>query len=85
LSVYNRYILSLVLSTCLANGLLAFWGQNNLQVYFAVNAIVYLVITLFYGDLNRIAKRALTTIGCVLFCGFMIIVVFQLMDIVSRR
>lgn len=81
--VYNKYIVSLALAAGLVNTLLAAFGQDDLSIYFTVNAIVYLIITLFYVYFNPRARRALNTISLVLFAGFMVIVVINVMEIIS--
>ncbi len=81
--VYNKYIVSLALAAGLVNTLLAAFGQDDLSIYFTVNAIVYLIITLFYVYFNPRARRALNTISLVLFAGFMVIVVLNVMEIIS--
>ena len=83
--IYNKYILYLALTSCLINTLLAFFGQNNLEIYFVVNILVYLIITLLYVYLNPRARRALSSIGIVLFAGFMVIVSFKVIEILSGR
>ena len=83
--IYNKYIVSLAVAAGLINTLLAFAGQNNLEIYFTVNIIAFLVITLLYVYLNPRARRALNTIGVVLFAGFMIIVVFNVVKMLSGR
>ncbi|MFC1928310.1 hypothetical protein ACFLXK_01740 [Chloroflexota bacterium] len=83
--IYNKYVISLALSACLINTLLAFWGQSDLTVYFVINIIAYLVITLLYVYLNPRATRALNTIGIVLFAGFMVTVALKVLDILSGK
>jgi uncharacterized membrane protein YhhN len=83
LRIFNKYIVSLALAAGLINTLLAFLGQDDLGVYFTINIIAYLVITLLYVYLNPRAKRVLNTIGLVLFAGFMVIVVLNVMEIIS--
>ena len=83
--IYNRYVVYLALSACLINTLLAFWGQKDLGVYFTVNVIAYLVITLLYIYMNPRARRALDTIGYVLFGGFMVIVTLKVMEILAGK
>jgi len=85
LRIYNKYIVSLVLVACVINTLLAFFGQNDLEIYFTVNVIAYLVITLLYVYFNPRARTALNTIGIVLFAGFMVIVSLHVIDILSGR
>ncbi len=81
--IYNKYIVSLALAAGLVNTLLAFLGQDDLGVYFTINTIVYLVITLLYVYFNPRARRALNTISVVLFAGFMVVVVLNVMEIIS--
>ena len=81
--IYNRYVASLALVSCLINTLLAFFSQNDLVVYFVINVLAYLVITLLYVYLNPRAKQALNTIGVVLFAGFLVIVVLKVMEILT--
>ena len=83
--IYNKYVVSLVLISCLINTLLAFFNQNDLKIYFIINIIAYLLITLLYVYLNPRARRALNTVGAVLFAGFMVIVVLEVMEILSGR
>ena len=78
--VYNKYILSLALSACLINTILAFSGQDDLALYFITNIVVYLVITLLYAYLNPRARRALNTIGVVSFGGFMVVVALKVIE-----
>lgn len=65
------------------NTVLAFFGLNDLDIYFAINVITYLLITLLYVSLNPRARRILNTVGVVLFGGFMIIVALKVMEILS--
>ena len=81
--IYNKYIISLALAAGLVNTLLAALGQNDLSIYFTINTIVYLVITLLYVYLNPRARKALNTISVVLFAGFMVIVALNVMEILS--
>ncbi len=83
--IYNKYVVSLVIASGLINTLLAFFDQNDLSIYFTVNIITYLVITLLYVYLNPRARRALNTVSAVLFTGFMIIVTLKVMEILSGR
>lgn len=83
--IYNRYVLSLVLSAGLINTLLALWGQNDLVVYFVVDVIIYLAITLLYVYLNPRARRALNTIGLVLFGGFALVIAIKVLDLLSGK
>ena len=83
--IYNKYIVSLTLVAGLINISLAFLGQNDFGIYFTVNVIAYLVITLLYAYLNPRARKALNSVGVVLFAGFMVITVLKVMEILSGR
>jgi len=82
LRIYNRYIVSLVLACCLINTLLAFLGRNDLEIYLTINIVAYLVITLLYVSLNPRVRRALNPVGAVLFAGFIVMVVVEVLGIV---
>jgi hypothetical protein len=85
LKIYNRYVLYLAIAAGLVNILLAFGGQESLDVYFIVNSIVYLGITLLYVRFNPRARMALDIIGCMLFSGIMVIMVVKTIHNLSGR
>ena len=85
MKIYNRYVLYLAIATGLVNTLLAFGGQESLDIYFIVNSIVYLGITLLYVRLNPRARMALDIIGCMLFSGIMVIMVVRTIHNLSGR
>ena len=81
--IYNKYIVSLALAAGLVNTLLAAFGEDDLAVYFTINVIAYLVITLLYVYLNPRARRVLSTISLALVAGFTVIVILNIMEIIS--
>lgn len=81
--LYNMYIISLAAAAGVVNSLLAFGGQTDLGVYFVVNIISYLAITLLYVYLNPRARRALNTVAAVFFAGFVVIVAIKVVEIVA--
>ncbi|MFC1953248.1 hypothetical protein ACFLWR_03865 [Chloroflexota bacterium] len=83
--IYNKYIISLILIGCLINSLLAFWGQDNLEIYFIINIIAYLIITLLFAYLNPRARRSLNAIGAVLFGGFIVMVSLKVIEILTGK
>jgi hypothetical protein len=85
LSVYNRYIISLVLTSCVINTVMAFFGQNDLTLYFILNIIAFSAITLLYVYLNPRARAALSTISVVFFAGLMVVVVLKITEILSGK
>lgn len=83
--VYNKYVLALVLAASLINTLLAFGKQDDLEVYFIINVIAYLIITLLFVYLNPRARKSLSAVGAALFTGFMVIVTLRVMEILGKR
>lgn len=81
--IYNRLIISLVLAFSLINILLAFLGQNDIQVYFIANTLAYLVITVLYVYLNPRARGALNAVSAVIFTGFLVVVAFKVVEILK--
>ena len=74
----------MVVASCLTNTILAVTGQDDLTVYFTVNVIVFLVITLLHVYLNPRARRFLGAIAVVLFGGFMVIVLLKVIDVLTK-
>lgn len=79
--IYNKYIISLAVASCVINPLLAFFGQNDLVIYLAINLIAYLAITMLYVHLNSKARRALNTVSAVYFAIFLIVVISKVVAI----
>lgn len=80
---FNLYLTIIILASCLANVVMTFMGQNDLTVYFTVNVIIFLVITLLHVYLNPAARRSLSAIALVLFGGFMMIVLIKVIQVLS--
>jgi len=85
LRIFDRYILFLVLAAFIINTILAFVGQNDLTIYFTVNVIAYLVITLLHAYLNPRARRLLSAVALVLFAAFLVIVMIKTIDVVYSK
>jgi hypothetical protein len=83
LRAYNKLLLALTLAFGITNSFLAFWGLNDLSVYFIANAIAYLIITLIYVYLNPRARSALNALSIIIFAGFMVIVAVKVMEILK--
>ncbi len=73
----------LALAFAAVNYMLAYVGQKDIQVYFILDLIAYLVITLLYVYLNPRARGALTTVSVVFFAGFGVIVALKIVDILK--
>lgn len=81
--IYNKYVVFLAVVTCLINTILAFMGEKDIAVYFTVNVIAYLVITLLYVYFNPRARKILNTVGVVFFAGFLVIVTLKAVEALS--
>ena len=81
--IYNRLILSLAVAFTVLNAVMAFAGQKDISVYFIVDAIAFLVITLLYTYLNPRARGALNAVSSVVFAGFLVIVVLKVIEILK--
>jgi hypothetical protein len=84
MKLYNRYLLILAAVFALSTTLLATYGQDKLDAYFTAYVIEYLVVTLLFVYLDSRARRFLDGLGFVLFGGFLIIVLFKVLEILRR-
>ena len=82
--IYNRYVISLAIAFGVINTIMAALRQNDLTVYFTVNLIAYMIISLVYVNLNPRARKLLNSTWLVLFSGFMCIVILKVIDIVGK-
>jgi hypothetical protein len=76
-------MLYLALAFTAVNSFLAFVGQKDIQVYFILDLIAYLVITLLFVYLNPRARGALTSVSAVFFAGFGVIVALKIVNILK--
>jgi hypothetical protein len=83
--IYNRFIITLTLAAGFINVLLALLGQEDIQIYFVINLIAYMTITLLYVYFNPRARRALDGVAVVFFGAFLVIVAIKVVDIISGR
>lgn len=81
--IYNTFIIILTLVSCFITTLLAFLGQNDIQLYFVINTIAFMIITLLYVYFNPRARKALNTVGAVFFTGFLVIVTLKVIEIIQ--
>jgi hypothetical protein len=78
-------LLILAISSALTNIVLIFTGQKDLSVYFTIDVIVFLVITLLHVYLNPRARRSLGIISVVLFAGFAVIVALRVVGVLTAK
>jgi FtsH-binding integral membrane protein len=84
LKIQDGLLIALTALLGIANGLLAFFKQGDLRIYFVVGAIVYFVTTWFFIALKPRLRNALTAVGIILFIGFIIIATFEIIDILRK-
>lgn len=84
MKLYNRYLLVLATLFALSTTILAAYGQSHLDAYFTTYVIEYLVTTLLFVYLDPRAKKLLDGLGYVLFGGFLVIVLFKVIEILRR-
>jgi hypothetical protein len=80
LRIYNRYLLFLVLATCIIDVALAFANQTDIAVYFIASVIAYIIITLLFIYFSPQTRKALSIISIVFFAGFMVVMVLKLIE-----
>lgn len=83
MKIFNKYLVTLVLAASLVNWFLAFVKQDSLEIYFVVNILSYLVITMLYVYLNPRARGTLRAISAILFGSFVVVVIIKVLEIVS--
>jgi hypothetical protein len=71
-------VLSLVLSIGACDIVLAWLGQHNLALYYVCNVVIFLAITLLYGNLKPLARRNLNIVGLLFWAGILILVASRL-------
>ncbi|MDD5190266.1 MAG: hypothetical protein PHE50_04405 [Dehalococcoidales bacterium] len=82
--VFNRYLVILAVVSAVINVTLAIFKQNDLSVYFMLNIIAYLVITLLHVYFTPKARSALNGVTVVLFSGFLVIIAVKVFEILSK-
>jgi uncharacterized membrane protein YgdD (TMEM256/DUF423 family) len=83
LRIFNRLLITLVIAFGVLNAVMALLGQNDLSVYYIVDAIAFLIITLLYTYLNPRARGALNAVSSVVFAGFLVIVALKVIEILK--
>jgi len=85
LRIYNRYLTFLVLVSCLIDIFLAFVKQNDIAVYFTLNVIAYLTITMLFIFFSPKTRRILSVVSVVYLAGFMVVVTLKILGIMHLK
>ena len=83
--IYNRYLLFLVLASCLIDVILTFTRQTDIAVCFTVLVIVYLIITVLFVYFSPKTRKALSLVSIVFLTGFMVVVVLKIMEVMGLK
>ena len=83
--IYNRYLIFVVLVSCLIDIFLAFVKQNDIAVYFALNVIVYLTITVLFVCFSPKTRRILSAVSVVYLASFIVLVALKLINILHPK
>jgi 1,4-dihydroxy-2-naphthoate octaprenyltransferase len=83
LRIFNRLVMSLAIAFGALNTGLAFLGQKDISVYFILDGLAFLVITLLYTYLNPRARGGLNAVSSVVFAGFLVVVVIKVIEILK--
>ena len=83
--IYNRYLTFLVLVSCLIDIFLAFVKQNDIAVYFTLNVIAYLTITMLFIFFSPKTRRILSVVSVVYLAGFMVVVTLKILGIMHLK
>ena len=83
--IYNRYIVILLLASCLIDVLLAYAKQTDIAVYFTVSVIAYLIITVLFIYLSPRTRRTLSMVSIVFLAGFMVVVVLKVLEVLHIK
>ena len=83
--IYNRYLIFVVLVSCLIDIFLAFVKQNDIAVYFTLNVIAYLTITMLFIFFSPKTRRILSVVSVVYLAGFMVVVTLKVLGIMHLK
>lgn len=83
--IYNRYILLLLLVSCLIDVLLAYAKQTDIAVYFTASVIAYLIITVLFIYLSPRTRQTLSMVSIVFLAGFMVVVVLKVLEVLHIK
>ena len=83
--IYDRYLIFLVLISCLIDIFLAFVKQNDITVYFTINVIAYLTITVLFIFFSPKTRRILSVVSVIFLAGFIVVVILKIMNILHLK
>jgi hypothetical protein len=85
LRIFSRYLLFLVLASCLIDIILAFTEQKDIAVCFTVLVIGYLIITVLFVYFSPKTRKALSMVSVVFLAGFMVVVIIKIWEVMRLK
>lgn len=83
--IFNRYLLFLVLASCLIDVILAFTGQKDITVCFTLLVIAYLIITVLFVYFSPKTRKAMSWVSVVFVAGFMVVVLLKILEVMGLK
>ena len=83
MKIYNSYILTVAILLLLTTIILAALGHDSLGIYYTSYVVEALIVTELYVYFSAKARRGLSLIGIVLFCGFLVVASLQVARILA--
>lgn len=80
--IYDRYLITMVLATCVIDIILAFAGQTDITVFFTANVIIFMLISVLYIYFNPRTRKTLSFVSIVLLAGFIIVAIFKVVEVI---
>jgi hypothetical protein len=79
----NSIILILAAVFSIIDLILISSGNRDIGVYFILNAIAYLIITLFYFNLNSDSRAVFNLINVVILAGFLAVMAIKIIELLK--
>ena len=83
--IFDRYLIFLVLVSCLINIFLVIVKQNDIVVYFTANVLAYLTLTVLFINFSPKTHRMLSVLSAMYLAGFMVVVVLKILVILHLK
>lgn len=81
MTIHHKFIIFLAAAFCISNIILGVLGQNEIGVYFTIDAIVFILTVMFF-NLGSRAMSGLRPVGGVLWVGFLLIIALKISAII---
>jgi hypothetical protein len=79
----GRVVATFLILFLIVNVLSAFMGLRDWHIYFVIDAVIYLAVSLFFIHLGGRIRIILSSLGIVVAIGFVVITIYKLIAIVK--